>query len=325
MEVFIVRNVNHAVSEVLPFLLAHGERDESRNGPVLVAPAPVATVYTAPQERVLFSPLRDANPFFHLMESLWMLAGRDDVAFPLFFNSRFGEYSDDGVTVHGAYGYRWRKWFDFDQLRTIADELKANPKSRRCVLGMWDPRGDLGVASRDLPCNTHIYFDCRNGLLNMTVCNRSNDAIWGAYGANAVHMSVLQEVMAMWIGVPMGVYRQVSNNFHAYTDKFDEHHLAKIADNARFTDYYSTQFTEASRVISVRQDNWFADLERFLHNPKDDGRYWDPFFNETAVPLYAAWEERKLKIGSGIELAREIAAPDWRIACVNWINRRKEV
>jgi hypothetical protein len=47
---------------------------------VLVSQTPVVTCYSAPTQRVLFSPMRDANPFFHLMEALWMLAGRDDVA-----------------------------------------------------------------------------------------------------------------------------------------------------------------------------------------------------------------------------------------------------
>ena len=34
--------------------------------------------------------------------------------------------------------------------------------------------------------------------LCMTVCNRSNDMLWGAYGANVVHMSMLQEFVALF-------------------------------------------------------------------------------------------------------------------------------
>jgi len=143
MKVIEARNVNEAVSLALPYLLEHGIQEQSRNGSVLVAPTPVMTVYHKPCERVLFSATRDANPFFHLMEALWMLAGRNDVTFPVWFNTRFTEYSDDGLTVHGAYGYRWRHWFGFDQLRTLIAELRRNPTSRRAVLSMWAPMGDL--------------------------------------------------------------------------------------------------------------------------------------------------------------------------------------
>src|SRR6185369_13562421 len=108
MREITVHNVNQALMEGLHWLLAVGEKEDSRNGLVLVSPVPVMTTYLRPCQRVLFSPMRDANPFFHLMEALWMLAGRDDLAWPLYFNSKFGAYSDNGVTVHGAYGHRWR-------------------------------------------------------------------------------------------------------------------------------------------------------------------------------------------------------------------------
>src|SRR5437667_129280 len=132
-----VTNVNQCLSECLQWLLAAGVEENSRNGPVLVSPEPVMVTYTRPQERVLFSPLRDANPFFHLMEALWMLAGRNDVEWPAYFASNMRNYSDDGKIFHGAYGYRWRKAMSFDQLALIARELKANSESRRCVLQMW--------------------------------------------------------------------------------------------------------------------------------------------------------------------------------------------
>lgn len=145
---FEYRNVNHAYACLTEsFALAakdpnHGEGvftvDESRNGPVLRITHPVLITYHQPRERVLFSPARDANPFFHLYESMWMLAGRNDLAPLVNFVKRFTEFSDNGKTLHGAYGYRWRNYYGYDQLDWIAEELIANPKSRRCVLQMWD-------------------------------------------------------------------------------------------------------------------------------------------------------------------------------------------
>ena len=59
-------NVNQAVNEGFHYLAVAGVEENSRNGKVIVAPEPVLTTYTHPTERVLFSPLRDANPFLHV-------------------------------------------------------------------------------------------------------------------------------------------------------------------------------------------------------------------------------------------------------------------
>ena len=106
-----VRNVNEALPAALELLEKDGISETSRNGPVLRIPYPVTIAYKRPWERVLFSNARDANPYFHLFESMWMLAGRNDLGWIQQFNSRMSEFSDDGISLHGAYGYRWRKWF----------------------------------------------------------------------------------------------------------------------------------------------------------------------------------------------------------------------
>ena len=75
MKVIHARNVNDAVVKGAELLKAGGLTQDSRAGGTLEYPEPVCTVYERPLERVLFDAIRDANPFFHLMEALWMLAG----------------------------------------------------------------------------------------------------------------------------------------------------------------------------------------------------------------------------------------------------------
>jgi hypothetical protein len=77
MHVINARNVNEAYVVGLGYLRAYGKEQNSRMGKVLVVDHPVCTTYERPYERVLFNSERDANPFFHFMESLWMLAGRN--------------------------------------------------------------------------------------------------------------------------------------------------------------------------------------------------------------------------------------------------------
>lgn len=222
MKVISVRNVHEALPEGLRLLKETGIKRNSRNGLVLVAPEPVTTVFQAPWERVLFWSERDANPFLHLYESLWMLAGRNDVEPLKRYTEQYAKYSDDGVTVHDAYGHRWRQWFGIDQLEVIAQQLKMSPDDRRSVLQMWDVTRDLGRPGKAFPCNLIVTFQRDTlGRLDMTVFNRSNDIVWGLYGANAVHFSMLQEYMALKVGCPIGVYTHISTNFHMYERHFD--------------------------------------------------------------------------------------------------------
>jgi len=81
MRILDVTNVHDALPRALKLLDVEGVQRGSRNGPVLIGPS-VTTIYNRPTDRVIFWPQRDANPFFHLYESLWMLAGRRDVAGP---------------------------------------------------------------------------------------------------------------------------------------------------------------------------------------------------------------------------------------------------
>jgi hypothetical protein len=111
-------------------------RSPSRDGDVITIEEPVTITYENPRERVLFNAARDANPFFHLYEALWMLAGRDDIAPLVWYVSDFGRFSDDGKRQHAAYGYRWREQFGFDQLDWIVSHFKKDPTSRRVVLQM---------------------------------------------------------------------------------------------------------------------------------------------------------------------------------------------
>jgi hypothetical protein len=315
-------NVNTAFTAGLQWLRVAGELENSRNGNVLVSPTPVCTTYKKPWQRVLFCPERDANPFFHLMESLWMLSGREDVAFVSHYNSGMKRYSDDGYVLNGAYGQRWRNHFGFDQVIEVIRLLNEDQETRRAVIQMYDCIYDLAENpdSKDIPCNTQIYFDCRHNVLNMTVCCRSNDAIWGAYGANAVHMSVLQEIVAAGVGLPMGEYRQFSNNFHIYTAVHDVDKLAW----AESPNLYRTTGLARYPLMDVNSDveEWLDECEHFCSHPGDASQYANPFFNEVAFPMHAAWTDRKAGVSSGMEWATKIAADDWRIACCDWIRRR---
>lgn len=327
MHVIKARNVNDALQSALWWLKVAGVVSDSRNGLVLAAPTPVTTVYAKPCERVLFAMLRDANPFFHLMESLWMLGGGNDVAFPATFAKQIAAYSDDGETLHGAYGHRWRKWFGIDQILYIINALRCDLRTRRAVLTMWDA-GDLDIADaggKDVPCNTHVYFSAVRCVLDMTVCCRSNDAIWGAYGANAVHFSMLQQFIAEAIGVEVGVMYQVSNNLHIYTERPDVQRLYGVntGDVTYLSDdRYIFKNMKPSLLIEAdeTEEEFLQDAATLL---RGSDAFVTDFFCATVAPMYHA--HRWYKAGDhreAVQTAMSIVSPDWRVASLEWLERR---
>lgn len=205
----LVEEITESPSSSKPMLRGMFSRTPSRNGEVIRWRRPVIIEYTNPLERVLFNQARDANCFFHLYESMWMLAGRNDLAPLQYYVSDFGNYSDDGETLNGAYGHRWRhaptrpkgtvSGFsnDFerevhyhhedagevDQLKILIDHLKHDPNSRRAVLQMWNVEDDLLKIGQqcelcsDDPAYRPVCKSCNGtGTINQskdTCCNLS--------------------------------------------------------------------------------------------------------------------------------------------------------
>lgn len=365
MRILQVRNVCEALHTGLEFILTCGVREDSRAGPVIVLPWPLTTVYERPTERVLFSPVRDANPFFHLYESMWMLAGLDDARMLETFVRDFGKFAETGGVMHGAYGRRWRSALGFDQLDYVVKELRKNPQSRQCVIQMWDAQmpfengshdypgstakedwhgsDDLRGTWKDRPCNTHVYLRVRDDavqphadrpekwetvrVLDLTVCCRSNDMVLGGWGANAVHFSVLQEYLAVRIGVQVGRMYQVSNNAHVYVSELNRLETRKerlglpnLAD-----DRYADGTVDASRMFydSARIDQ---DVEKFIRSAVGaDGLPYgnEEFFGMTLTRAMVAHSYyRSGNMDRALDMARYIHAPDWRAACVEWLERK---
>ena len=334
------RNVSEGLYLGLQLLENKGEWHNSRSGRVIEYPGPVMTVYKRPEERVLFYKTRDANPFFHLFEALWMLGGRNDLAYVQQFNKRMAEFSDDGRTFNGAYGYRWRKYFRMDMANSSSDQLsflihhlKEEPNSRRAVLQMWSPYDLSGIVEnpsmKDVPCNTQVYFKIRKDRLDMTVTCRSNDIIWGTYGANAVHFSILQDYVAAQLGVLIGTYYHLSESFHAYQKVYEKTIKIIAQTEAEDTLWYDS-YIGWNKGMHYTPEPMFKypkrvdeDLTVFLQNYTQP-IFHNPFFTETAFPMLKAWrayKEKKFKKAK--KCLEPVTALDWKKAAIEWIERRE--
>jgi hypothetical protein len=177
---------------------------------------------------------------------------------------------------------------------------------------MYDTDRDSYAGWKDRPCNTHIYFRLVNGSLDMTVCNRSNDAVWGMCGANAVHMTYLQELVALAIRTPVGRYHVMTNNLHIY-----DRHWPMLSGPQTF-DYYEQDGIEPYPLLHGEMDYYelLNECAMFVANDVD-GYYKSRWINDVVVPMYEHYQCRL----NGDKLTydtNETMATDWRLAENHW-------
>jgi thymidylate synthase len=332
MYVILAKNIRDALPKAVNYIMkATRKYEKTRIGEALVAPGPVTIRYDFPKQQVLINPVRDANPFFHLMEAMWMLAGRNDGEFldhyVKDFSKKFG--NKNGI-IPDAYGYRWRQQLGYDQLHEIIKQLKEIPLTRQAVLQMWDD--DLVAKDPIKPCNLVATFRIRGMVLDMTVFNRSNDLIWGCCGANAVHFPVMQEYVASMVGLNIGKYWQISTNLHLYKEHINMLlSRTKNVENSLLPSLLRTNGYEQTLPLVKYPESFDNEVQEVVEmieaiNQDEEiyeGNFTQPFLKDVVLPMARAHRLYKKKEMQGA-LARmeEVIAEDWKRAGIEWIKRR---
>lgn len=226
----VCNDFSNIYPELVNDLILDGEEQPSRNGHTIEIERNIVEIHK-PTHRCVFGLGRDMNVFFLLAEAMWIVAGMKDVETLTTFNKRMSDYSDDGVNFNAAYGFRLRHCdvpsyintknatgtCGVDQIKENIKLLSSNPDTRRAVAQIWNTGFDLNKNSKDIPCNDLLMWKIRDGRLNCTISNRSNDIFWGL-PTNLFQFSFLNEVMAQCLGFTVGSQTHFSDSLHAYTD-----------------------------------------------------------------------------------------------------------
>jgi thymidylate synthase len=263
------RNISFATVAALREIAHKGETIVVRGSEVKELRNRV-TVLTSPRERCLFVPFRRNSVIASVAETLWVLSGRDDIAWLSAYLPRAPDYSDDGRTWRGAYGPRLRNWLGVDQFARVRDLLIADLPTRRAVMSIFDPSRDF-AQSKDIPCNNWLHWMVRGNRLHLNVAVRSNDVWWGFSGVNSFEWSVLQEAMANWVGATVGELTFLATSLHLY----ERHYAAAERAAAAFrgiTCYdfgippapFTPAWSELDRTLS----NWMS-LEHEVRTSPD--------------------------------------------------------
>jgi len=201
---------------------------------------------------------------------------------------------------------------------------------------MWDPLSDLDHVGKAVPCNLTVTFQIQDGVLNMVVFCRSNDIVWGCYGANAVHFSFLLEYVAVNIGVRIGTYTQVSVNWHAYVD-----HWHQVCDIQPCANPYLVNESvrhlpiaepvsfdrELNNLLICEEQGFPSEMSSYPSGFQFEDEWWNTIY--AMLTAHARWRsapypqrtELALKELSRSEVPQDA---DWIVAAKQWIERRQQ-
>jgi thymidylate synthase len=325
------RNVNEALLEVLDTIDRQGTVVRSRGGEQKEVLGALVTI-DRPQERVLTVPHRNNNVFAQLAETVWVLSGRDDLAFLGRYLPRAAEFSDDGMTWRAAYGPRLRAWGadKVDQLAAVRARLTEDPLTKRAVATIFDPALDNGE-TLDVPCNNWLHFIQRDATLHLNVAVRANDAIWGFSGINVFEWSVLQEITARTLGWSVGRMSWLAGTMHVYERHYAA--AARMVGNHGLRSVY--EFGIPALPVLTGLDSLDATLDEVFeveslarNGSHDQARranslISDPFFAATATLLraYNAFTDRT-DPAAALRIVDELPLSDLRLAATEYLSRR---
>lgn len=332
--------------DAMLLLKEHGTQSAPR-GQKTVEVLHVGLTLNKPQHRLLTQYRRNMNPFFHLAEGLWIMGGRADAAWITQYNGQLKQVLDDGHpdAFHAPYGERLRRhgrsaWSGmmfppYDQLRGVYETLIADPESRRAVATLWNPAFDRhDVSTADRPCNFAVTFKLRERRLYMMVLNRSNDFVYGWSTTNVLQFTMLQEMLAAWLGVECGPYTHVADSLHLYVD--DPFGMSvPPPERAGYTPLvqpfplYRYVGHLLPRRIPVSRSDWDAAVQDMLDCPPDEWVDADappvgegPLLRTIHYGLQA-WHiwKRNCDLDLALRVVARMPYPDFRVECTRWLLR----
>ncbi|MBI1812689.1 thymidylate synthase [Candidatus Peregrinibacteria bacterium] len=166
---------------------------------------------------------------FH--ELLWFLKGETNIR-SLHENNVtiWDEWADANGDLGPVYGHQWRSWAGadgktYDQMKTLIEQIKTNPDSRRLIVSAWNV-GDLSTMAL-APCHCLFQFYVAPGsagrepALSCQLYQRSADVFLGV-PFNIASYSLLTHMIAQVCDLEVGDFVHTLGDAHLYVNHLDQ-------------------------------------------------------------------------------------------------------
>jgi thymidylate synthase len=329
-------NLDQALIGMSKELLRVGVKRKTRGFDCIEMPNPILICIENPHDRFVTIKERKWNKMLPFVESLWILLGINDLdSLPGNYVNNLYNFSDNGKTWRAGYGPRIRAFSGLkndycisepehrnifsgqvgvvDQLKFVVECFKRDPQSRQAVITISDPAkdcfetdGSLKI-TKDQPCSRSLHFQMNiYGQLDIIVDIRSNDILWGFSAVNVCNFSIIQEVVARILNVPVGKYYHKADNFHFYENfrdkivEFSELDLDKYSD--KFNDNVSFGYKDSICCIEDL-DIFLALLYKYekrlrIEGFKEECNFGNDMINDWGKVLYQHWTNNKVRFNS---------------------------
>lgn len=158
-------------------------------------------------------------------ELLWFIAGDTNIKYLTENKVRiWNEWADENGDLGPVYGKQWRSWpkpngGTTDQLKTVIEQIKTSPDSRRIIVSAWNV-GELSEMAL-MPCHALFQFYVADGKLSCQLYQRSSDVFLGV-PFNIASYALLTHMVAQECNLEVGDFVWTSGDTHIYTNHFEQ-------------------------------------------------------------------------------------------------------
>ncbi len=158
-------------------------------------------------------------------ELLWFLKGDTNIKYLQDNNVKiWNEWADSEGNLGPVYGHQWRKWTaeggkQIDQIKTLIEDVKNNPNSRRHLVSAWNV-GDVPHMALP-PCHILFQLYVANGKLSCQLYQRSADIFLGV-PFNIASYALLTMMIAQVCNLQPAEFIHTLGDAHIYLNHLEQ-------------------------------------------------------------------------------------------------------